>query len=102
MSDELAHLVESLATEAGDVTSKRIASGIEYVRHGQPIAAVGGAAVELRLLLDVAEAARRTPDTGPSRRGDEWVRFAPSAWDEHATDRLEAWFRVAWRFAGEG
>lgn len=102
MSDELAHLVETLASEAGDVTATQTSSGTEYVRSGQPFAAVAGGAAELRLLPDVAEAARRTPDTGSSGRGDEWVRFAPSAWDDHATDRLEAWFRVAWRMAGEG
>jgi len=102
MSAELGQVVETLATEAGDVTPTKTFSGTEYLRHGQAFAAVGGDAVELRLLADVAEAARRTPDASSSARGDEWVRFAPSAWDDHARDRLEAWFRVAWRFAGDG
>ena len=101
MSDELVEQIETLVTEAVDVTSARTPGGTEYVRNGQLFAVVDSAAVELRLLADVAEAARRTPDTDASRRGDEWVRFAPTTWDDHATDRLAAWFRVAWRFAAD-
>ena len=54
---------------------------------------------ELRLGNEITEAALRTPDTRPSTRGSAWVRFAPSDWDDMAFDRLEAWFRVAWRLA---
>ena len=56
--------------------------------------------MELRLGDEIAEAAMGTPDTGPSSRGPAWVRFSPAEWDDHAFDRLEAWFRVAWRLAG--
>lgn len=74
----------------------------EYVRNGVTFCSwVGDDAFELKLGADIAEAARRTPDTHASSRGDDWVRFAPSAWDDHAQDRLAAWFRVAWRFAGD-
>ena len=56
--------------------------------------------LELRLGQEIGEAALRTPDTAPSDRGLAWVRFSPAQWDEHAFDRLEAWFKVAWRMAG--
>jgi hypothetical protein len=75
------------------------ASG-EFSRAGVVFAArIGVDAIELRLGPEIAEAATRTPDTFLSSRGAGWVRFAPRVWDEHAFDRLEAWFRVAWRFA---
>jgi hypothetical protein len=60
-----------------------------------------GDAIDLRLDAAVARAATRTPDTSPSDRGPEWVRFAPRELDGHAIDRLEAWFRFAYRKAGE-
>jgi hypothetical protein len=101
MSDELTELVETLAAETDDISSIPTPTGADYLRNRRAFAAVDGAAVELRLLSDISEAARRTPDTSASARGEDWVRFAPATWDEHATDRLEAWFRVAWRFAGD-
>jgi hypothetical protein len=72
----------------------------EYARDGIAFAArTGEEVIELRLGRDIAAAARRTPDTGGSERGDDWVRFAPREWDPYAVDRLNAWFRVAWRSA---
>lgn len=98
MTETLDGLLIALVGDTSDVTEK---DG-EYARDGVVFAArTGPNAVQLRLGPDLAEAARRTRDTGPSRRGDEWVQFAPSAWDDHARDRLEAWFRVAWRMAGD-
>ncbi len=85
-----------LAAEAGDVQLK----GSDYSRNGQVfVVHPSGGVIELRLSPDIAEAARRTPDTDASSRGEDWVRFAPSAWEQHAIDRLDAWFRVAWRLA---
>ena len=55
--------------------------------------------IDLRLGAEIGEAALRTPDTGPSSRGSDWVSFSPKAWDDMAVDRLRAWFRVAWRLA---
>jgi hypothetical protein len=76
---------------------------IEYQRAGRAFAALpADDVVELRLGAEIAEAARRTPDTTASERGDDWVLFAPREWDGHAADRLEAWFLVAWRMAGKG
>ncbi|MBI3751644.1 MAG: hypothetical protein HY263_08335 [Chloroflexi bacterium] len=57
--------------------------------------------MELRLDPAIARAATRTPDTAPSDRGPEWVRFAPRELDDHAVDRLEAWFAFARRRASE-
>jgi hypothetical protein len=58
-----------------------------------------GNTVDLRLDPAVARAATRTPDTVPSDHGPEWVRFAPAELDDHAVDRLEAWFAFAARHA---
>jgi hypothetical protein len=93
----LGDVLDALLDEAGDVQSP---TDGEYARGGVTFAArPAEAVIELRLGEDIAEAAVRTPDTGPSGRGPAWVRFAPQEWDEHAFDRLEAWFLVAWRLA---
>jgi hypothetical protein len=93
----------SLLAEAGDVTAQGERPGpFEYARGGVVFAAwPHSSAIELRLGDEIGEAAMRTPSTGPSARGADWITFAPPEWDQHATDRLEAWFRVAWRFAGD-
>lgn len=90
-------VLDALLDEAGDV---EVPTDREYARDGVVFAARPDEDVfELRLGDEIAEAAMRTPDTGPSSRGAAWVRFAPATWDEIAFDRLEAWFRVAWRLA---
>jgi hypothetical protein len=66
---------------------------------GNRFAILEGDAMELHLDEPVARAATRTPDTAPSHRGLDWVRFAPAALDDHAVDRLDAWFRFAYRRA---
>jgi hypothetical protein len=99
LSDQpsLSDVIDGLLDEAADVEASMDG---EYARAGVPFAArVGEDVVELRLGEEIGEAATRTPDTYPAERGGDWVRFAPRAWDEHAFDRLEAWFRVAWRLA---
>lgn len=94
-------LLDELIGEAADVDVAEAGDGFEYRRMGVPFAARSAAGVvEVLLGEEIAEAARRTPDTTASGRGPDWVRFAPPDWDEHAIDRLEAWFRVAWRLAG--
>jgi hypothetical protein len=95
----LDEVLGQLLSEADDTT----VSDSEYLRQGRAFAArTEPSTVELRLGRDIADAARRTPGTGPSARGDEWVSFSPRAWDEHAIDRLRAWFRVAWRASAGG
>ena len=62
-------------------------------------AALDGSGASFRLDPLVAAAALRTPDTGPSPRGADWVSFSPSVVDDHAIDRAEAWFLSAARRA---
>lgn len=94
LGDHLAALLD----EAHDV---EVLADREYARNGVAFAnRTAEEVIELRVGSDVAEAAQRTADTGPSTRGEDWVRFAPRTWDDHARDRLQAWFRVAWRVAG--
>jgi hypothetical protein len=95
-------LLADLADDVGDVEVRSAAGMTDYLRAGAPFASVAADVVEIRLGAEIGEAAMRTPDTGPSKRGSDWVRFAPPVWDKLATDRLEAWFRVAWRFAEKG
>ena len=94
MEDRLAEL----AAEAEDV---RTTDKHEYSRSGTVFAVNPSAGViELRLGPEIGEAAARTADTTVSTRGDAWIRFAPREWDDHARDRLDAWFRVACKLAG--
>jgi len=94
-------MLDELVGEAADIDVASVGDGFEYSRAGRLFAArTGDGSTEVRLGAEIAEAAMRTPDTTLSSRGPDWVRFAPAAWDEHALDRLEAWFRVAWRMAG--
>jgi hypothetical protein len=105
MDDEadLRAVVEAARGELTDVTRTSVDEASEYSREGRAFVAVTDRAVEFRLHADVAEAARRTPDAERSDRGDEWVRFAPAEIDQHARDRISAWFLSAWRAAaGKG
>ena len=96
---ELDDLLAALVDEAGDV--EELGDG-ELTRNNAVFAArPQPGIIELRLMPDISEAALRTASTGLSARGADWITFAPPEWDQHATDRLEAWFRVAWRFAGD-
>ena len=67
----------------------------------RPFAALGPLGVEVRLDPPIAAAARRTPDTGPSSRGADWVRFNPRELDGHGVDRLRAWLELAYRRSAE-
>jgi hypothetical protein len=102
----LTRLVSELADELADATESRAASsaptaeGTVWSRAGRLFAALGPDGIELRLDPAIAAAAIRTPDTGPSPRGPEWVRFNPRELDGHAVDRLTAWFDLAYRHAG--
>ncbi len=68
-----------------------------WSRENQPFAALGSEGIDIRLDRDIAAAAARTPDTGPSSRGPEWIRFSPGELDAHAIDRLRAWLELAYR-----
>ena len=94
---DLGDILAELLDEVDDV---EVLASREYARNGVTFAWRSAEnVIELRLGLDVAEAARRTPGTGVSSRGEEWLRFTPDLTSEHDLDRLDAWFRVAWRLA---
>jgi hypothetical protein len=91
--DGAAAEVEHVAIELGEAGER------SWSRNGVTFAVQLGAEVELRLGATIGDAAIRTPDTIRSTRGPEWVLFAPPELDDHAQDRLEAWFAAAWRRA---
>lgn len=74
---------------------------VTWSRAGTAFAALGPAGIEIRLDRPIAAAATRTPDTAPSPRGPEWIRFSPRELDGHAVDRLRAWLELAYRRAAE-
>jgi hypothetical protein len=93
--DAAASILEAVdRRQDGDVTTWSIA-GIDFatVERAAPDRA------EFRLSPAIVVAARRTPDTGPSRRGTDWVAFVPREIDRHALDRATAWLDSAWRRA---
>lgn len=74
---------------------------VTWSRGGTAFAALGPNGIEIRLDRAIAAAATRTPDTGPSSRGADWIRFNPGELDGHALDRLRAWLELGYRRAGE-
>ena len=71
-----------------------------WSRGGVAFAVLSARGIEIRLEPAIAAAASRTPDTAPSPRGRDWVRFSPRELDAHAIDRLRAWLELAHRLAG--
>jgi hypothetical protein len=100
-AEGLAEALAELADGPADVQGAKSGTTTDYARAGTIFALASEDAVELRLAADIADAARRTPDTTASDRGDEWVRFSPRSLDGHARDRLAAWFLIAYRLAEE-
>ena len=97
-------LPAAVAEVVVDLTESRGQSAegmVTWTRAKHPFAVLGEAGVEIRLDRAVAAAAIRTPDTAPSPRGPEWVRFSPRELDAHALDRLRAWLELGYRRAGE-
>lgn len=74
---------------------------VTWNRAGVAFAALAANGIEIRLDRPIAVAATRTPDTAPSSRGPDWIRFNPRDLDGHALDRLRAWLELAYRRAGE-
>jgi len=74
---------------------------VTWSRGGRPFAALGPNGIEILLDRPIAAAATHTPDTAPSPRGAEWIRFNPHELDGHALDRLRAWLELGYRRAGE-
>ncbi|HEU5204246.1 MAG TPA: hypothetical protein VFU17_08120 [Candidatus Limnocylindrales bacterium] len=94
-------LLEEATGDLDDVESVVAGQGIEWRRGGRMFAVADRDVAEFRLDPLVAKAALRTPDTEPSKRGPDWVRFSPQVLDGHAVDRAEAWLASAWRRAGD-
>ena len=99
----LENVLTAAAEDLPDLTAAPSADGtMTWTRGGAAFAVLTDARAEFRLDSLVARAALRTPDTGPSTRGPDWVAFAPAVLDEGAVDRAEAWFLSAYRRAGTG
>ncbi len=99
-ASSLQGLTQATVAELTDVAAAGSSMAMEWSRAGIAFAAIDGDALEVRLAAPVARAALRTPDTQPSDRGTEWVRFTPAALDQYAVDRATAWVQSAWRNAG--
>lgn len=106
MSQSLSQLVREIAAELPDTLASagpgapgagHAGATTTWSRHGTSFAVVGPTGIEIRLDPAIAAAAARTPDTAPSPRGKEWVRFSPRDLDAHAVDRLRAWLELAHR-----
>ena len=93
----LAEILASSAEDLADVTASTEGELTTWSTAGRPFATLAGEWAEFRLDPMVARAALRTADASPSMRGPEWVVFAPSAMDDPAIDRAEAWFLSAHR-----
>ena len=108
MTPWLARLVAQLVAELPDAVAASdpgapgagpTPAATTWSRDGTPFAVLGPTGIEIRLDPAIAAAASRTPDTAPSPRGKEWVRFNPRDQDGHAVDRVEAWLELAYRRA---
>jgi hypothetical protein len=77
---------------------------MEFSRDGVVFASVemSGDSAAFRLDDELAAAARRTPDTAATPRGNPWVVFGPGDLDAHSIDRAIAWFEAAYRRAAPG
>jgi hypothetical protein len=98
---DLAGLCSGIADELDEVVVSSEGDGVVYARGGAVFARASGSTLRVRLPVDIAEAALRTPDTSldPDDRG--WIRFVPGADGQHVADRATAWFQTAWRHAAD-
>ena len=93
--------VAAVVVDLPDARSLSTGGIVTWSRGEQPFAALGDDGIEVRLDPAIAVAATRTPDTIPSPRGPEWIRFNPGELDAHAADRLRAWLELGYRRAGQ-
>jgi hypothetical protein len=93
-------LIAEVIVDLPESRSRSLDGAVTWSRAGVDFAALGEAGVEIRLDPPIAAAATRTPDTAPSARGAEWIRFNPRELDGHAVDRLRAWLELGYRRAG--
>jgi hypothetical protein len=98
----LRDVLDAAAEDLDDVRVGGEGASVSWAVAETVFAALDAGRAEFRLDPLVARAALRTPDTGPSTRGADWVAFAPEILDDGAVDRAEAWFLSAYRRAGRG
>jgi hypothetical protein len=98
-TESLRAVLEDEAATLDAAQAHPTATGAEWSIDGIVFATADDVRAEFRLAPPVAAAALRTPDTGPSARGADWVVFTPAALDGHAIDRATAWLASAWRRA---
>jgi hypothetical protein len=95
--------LEVAAAEVPDATAAADVDGsMAWTRAGTRFAIQRGTSVDIRVGALIGAAAVRTPDTSTSDLGPDWVSFAPSELDDHARDRLGAWFAAAARRTQQG
>ena len=93
----LADVLAAAAEDLRGVRAETVGDEVTY-RFGPAVfAIVTGRRAEFRLDPAVVDAAMRTPETGRSARGTDWVAFAPALLDDPAVDRAESWFLSAHR-----
>ena len=97
----LAALLDDLAEEFVDVQRRMSAGYVDYLVGTQEFARLTGATAQFRLRPEIALAAIRTPSATSSPLGREWVSFSPTAFDQYALDRAQAWFELGHRLAAE-
>ena len=100
LAAELPATVAGIVVELPRARSLSVDGTITWSVGERAFAALGPSGIEILLDPPIAAAATRTPDTAPSARGREWVRFNPHELDGHALDRLRAWLGLAYRRAG--
>jgi hypothetical protein len=98
---DLAGLCADVAAELEEATSSADEGVTSYARGTAVFARVSVAGLDVRLPVDIAEAALMTPDTAVDPLDRGWVRFTPGNAERHVIDRARAWFEIAYRHAGD-
>ena len=101
MDPALPATIAEVVVDLPESRSQAVDGVVTWTRAGVAFAALGPTGIEIRLEPAIAAAATRTPDTAPSSRGSDWIRFNPRDLDAHAFDRLRAWLELGYRRAGE-
>jgi hypothetical protein len=101
MNAQFPAAIAEVVVDLPDTRSLSSDGVVTWSRADREFAALGTSGIEIRLDRAVAAAAARTPDTAPSSRGPEWIRFNPHELDGHALDRLRAWLELAYRRSAE-
>lgn len=101
MNPQLPAAIAEVIVDLPETRSMSADGIVTWSRGGREFAVLGPSGIELHLDRAVAAAATRTPDTAPSQRGSDWIRFNPHELDSHALDRLRAWLELAHRRAAD-